>query len=122
MKAYSYLQLSIMQHNDTLPDGYMDVMERVANGKSPDEFYSEPFRPEMIVERFTGWKLLISPNSQTIIATHLPYDIVFHEMTPNCMTICTDDNGDVTDDFIKPRNLDEFIVQCQQAGIELEWK
>lgn len=119
MKVYSYLQLQYQ------PEATIKAFMELHDLKHEDEIkhiYSEPFKPEMIVERFKGWKLLIPPKTQTIIATHFPYDIVFHEMTPNCMTICTDDNGDVTDDFIKPRNLDEFIVQCQQAGIELEWK
>ena len=116
MKAYSYLQLSIMQHNDQVSNGYMDEMERISGGKAPDEFFTQQFKPELITELFSGWyrgdegkgKYYCQTNRGGVYA-HIP-------------------DGDYFDYILDgrpypyPRTLDDFINDAERVGIELKWK
>ena len=112
MKAYSYLQLSVMQHNDQLPDDYMDTMERIAVNKTPDEFYSQEFKPELITELFEGWELSED-------GVYYNGDIfIDYDCNGDGLNICYSGVSIVP----MPRTLDDFITDCQRAGIELEWK
>ena len=116
MKAYSYLQLSIMQHNDQVSNGYMDEMERISGGKAPDEFFTQQFKPELITELFEGWYLEDDDKCRYYCQTNIG-GVYAHVSGSGYFDIILD--GRV---YPHPRTLDDFITDCQRSGIELEWK
>ena len=92
-----------------------DSMEKVTN------FYSQPFRPELIIELFEGWEHFngmystgnfLSDSIKPII------DFSMSKISNKYATYNTEDRNI----FIFPRTLDLFVCNCQDAGIELEWR
>lgn len=88
------------------------------------DFYSQPFKPELITELFEGWVLAEYSKAEfgyfkTVINKHIA-EIEFSEYYDDGLyqICCTK-----TDQIIpKPRTLDDFINDCQRAGIELQFK
>jgi hypothetical protein len=81
-------------------------------------FYSQVFKPELITELFEGWELNIIDGIEQIrriqpfCAIEFYKKYVAYIIVDNCN--CTD----TTRTFL-PRTLDDFISDCQRAGIEL---
>ena len=79
------------------------------------KFYSQPFKPELITELFEGWEtkdfsLYKNDNSHR--------DIRFNDG----ITYNFELNDFIEENNYYPRTLDDFINDCQRAGIELEWR
>lgn len=83
-------------------------------------FYSQPFRPELITELFEGWwydkakEKYLSNYEDNGKTSYLYLNICF-ETNYASYNIC----GIV---LPFPRTLDDFITDCERAGIQLEWR
>lgn len=78
------------------------------------DFYSQPFKPEMITEYFEGWnttngKFYFKDNSDKF---------EFGEDTQSSVKIVRF----FPHSFFVPKTLSQFITNCIQAGIKLTWK
>ena len=101
-------------------------------------FYSQPFKPEMITELLEGWKENENEReydacSETLVGRfyekiNAPYDadIAFPmldvSMDLTIMVNCGEDWDGLKNSFIYPKTLNDFISDCQRAGIELTFK
>lgn len=77
------------------------------------DFYSQPFKPELITELFEGWEEISAItywSATAVFAFHLDS---FGISTKNPEKTCW---------IFFPRTLDEFIIDCQKAGVELIWR
>ena len=86
------------------------------------DFYSQTFKPEMITELFEGWGLDKS----------VTYD--FYLKKEGIVITMPNRDDPANGDFIKyetieseigttyPETLNDFISDCNRAGIELTWK
>lgn len=93
-------------------DGEWDILK----------FYSQSFKPELIVELFEGWNKINDKhydNFKYTDSAHIDKDYqslhftrTYMEVTYKCQT----------KRFYIPRTLDDFINDTQRAGIELEWR
>ena len=73
------------------------------------DFLNQPFTPEMIVEKFKGWK----------------YDDTYNEFFHNSIKIEFDIGGNIFNRIkvpFLPKTLEDFITFCSYADIELEFK
>lgn len=109
MKAMNYLQLE--QHFSKLgfseSEAFSLDLSELYGIDNPLEWYSQTFAPELITKWFEGWEC--DENGLNDGA--------------NIIEIDTEDNTINYNDELwipSPRNLDEFITNCQQVGIELE--
>ena len=108
MEVLSYLEL--WQKDSEFIDKYCEFLER-----DTIDFYSQPFKPELITELFEGWEF----DKRSLTAFRNSVDTE---------TVEFDVNGKMkihqlsTDVFPYPRTLDDFINDCKRAGIELEWR
>ncbi len=132
-KVLSYLQLmqntteeirfgvEIMKKGFIKPDwDYSnDEMIRVPDFES---FYSQPFRPEMIVELFAGWRIIYNANNtqhHKIYNYDKEIEITYTPSPKQELTIYSYTTLFWT---YEPRTLDDFICDTQRTNIELEWK
>ena len=81
------------------------------------DFLNQPFKLELIVERFKGWDNMSMTQSSKNYANNygtisIDTDRIF--LRGNC--------GKFTIQNTIPRTLSDFINDCQRAGIELEFK
>jgi len=116
MKVLSYLEYNQQTDGDLVPLWALDAWGNSTN------FYSQPFKPEMIVELFEGWQ------------EQEDYNYINKDEFGYCLIQCSDDESRWN--YIKqrktfateynglyiPRTLDDFINDCQRAGIELIWR
>ncbi len=122
MKVLSYLQAC----NE---GGFVDIalyLDKAAMSDSVTEFYSQPFKPELITELFEGWTFQYVRTISGIKTSgkryrHLGYEI---EVTFHDGSRYYDIAQGVDDiaDFFYPRTLDDFINDVTRAGIELKWR
>jgi hypothetical protein len=135
MKVLSYLEFCQLtareKYEYVLKLGYkkLDIEDRFEIERYEvtfDTFYlnivSQPFKPELITELFEGWLKEIH-NSQELYIHWENWQIEFDENDRNnkyCIYSYYGDWYKIT--TLKPRTLDDFINDCQRAGIELEWK
>ncbi len=78
---------------------------------------NQPFTPELITKYFKGWEEL--SNGYYVAKYELKnYDVTLNRRDKSC---CYEKGLD-TYWFKFPRTLDDFITDCQRAGIELEWR
>lgn len=77
-------------------------------------FYSQPFKPGLITELFEGF---IPTGHEQDYSHTSDYDFQFK--TKRYMIHY---GLEITITNSYPRTLDDFITDCQRAGIELEWK
>lgn len=72
------------------------------------EFYSQPFKPEMITELFEGWE---GYDGHYYYKKQAIFDFGYtnYEIKSNI-------------NWKIPRTLNDFISDCNRAGIELNWK
>jgi hypothetical protein len=97
------------------------------------KFTSKPFKPEIITELFEGINVderdenpydpdVTEPQMVDVYEINYKTEITFNQKEPSKFgyTICYDyDNYQL---YPYPRTLDDFINDCQRAGIELNWK
>lgn len=79
------------------------------------------FKPELITELFEGWKNSGASESYTGLHSAQAY---FHKKTRTYLLkvyIPGIKRHNAYTMFV-PRTLDDFITDCQRAGIELEWR
>jgi len=126
MKVLSFLEYQDLtfQHPQEYFDEFESILSQFIKWDEDSDgewdilkFYSQPFKPEMIIELFQGW--------------HIDYDegVWQNKKYPEKaieFIINDDDSEWMLIDYLtsirKPRTLDEFITDCQRAGIELEWR
>ena len=109
--------------------------------QSISNFYSQPFKPDMITEFFDGWEYGVvrdktdEHGNYAIMEINQKFgdtDICFHfdSNSTNLMTVFynTDlkNRTDIKDwdeeEFYYPKTLNDFISDCNRAGIELVWR
>ena len=123
-KVLSYLEVvkATFEDKDVDRDSYLiEVLENDMN------FYSQPFKPELITELFGGWKydglLFTNKNYEIQFTKYQLMEILGYYSDDDCGIINgVNENGKLFYEVIIPRTLDEFITDCQRAGIELTWK
>lgn len=109
MKVLSYLEYSNK-------GGIVDValqIEKLGWDGGVTDFFAQQFKPEMITELFEGW--IINRLEQF---ANLDYKINIYDRKKQIEY----NNGNYIYYFAKPRTLDDFINDCERAGIELQWK
>jgi hypothetical protein len=112
MKVLSYLEVMKCPTND----GFAWIVNNMIEDLSVmnvEDFYSQPFKPELITELFEGWEWNgenVSSNETLIVDISWQSDYL----------VITFIEKDIY--FFFPRTLDDFITDCQRAGIELTWR
>jgi len=82
------------------------------------DFYSQPFKPELITELFERWN-----KDLWDVELNKPYQTYFYH---NKKIVIRENkyieywNETYCEDMHYPRTFDDFINDCQRAGIELE--
>jgi predicted HicB family RNase H-like nuclease len=129
MKVLNYLELA-----NKLFDMTYDQEEEFYENEFPaindfvEKFYSQPFKPELVTKLFEGYTHIdnyyISPLCiDNINYQHKTYYLEFFWNSHSIGYIIKNSNIMI---YVRsnslPRTLDEFITDCQRAGIELEWK
>lgn len=99
MRALTFLEhrikeLENIEHGETVSSGLME--------RKITSFYSQPFKPEMITELFVGWERKVTKVEYAMPSEKFEYYTGVA--------------------FIPPVTLNDFISDCQRAGIELTWK
>ena len=108
MEVLSYLEL--WQKDNKYIDKYCEFLER-----DSVDFYSQPFKPELITELFAGWEFVtinIRKQYQNYIEKDVLIIIAFNEYQYVINGVA----------YHIPRTLDEFITDFKRAGIELKWR
>lgn len=114
MKAVPFLEyfkkvlaVGLFQSYDMLDDAQDDLSK-------VHDFYSQPFKPEMIVECFEGWRMEVD-----VCYRHDKADVSI-VVFPYHLWMRVGMNTPI--ETHNPSTLDQFISDCQRAGIELVWK
>lgn len=81
-------------------------------------FYTQPFKPEMIEEYFEGWKLKPYLNNNSFLPVISPQKEVYY-YDIHCHSI-EDTFNDIVG--LRIKTLSDFIDACINSNIELEWK
>ena len=126
MKVLNYLEFNIrFAKQDIFSYEYRDFLLHKLKIKGFEDFmgfYCQSFKPELITELFDGWKI-----TQTEKYPEHDGDDYGHTWR-NEKNIQIEYDGYHSsrlmlygEDMIFPRTLDDFITDCQRAGIELEW-
>ncbi len=125
MKALTYLQYDSLELNE-----YAKYSEYVFDNANPTDnkrraFYSKPFNPEDIPELFEGWEYIRNENVG---------DENIQQYGQNDATFYFADKSDLFGiqifkpyyfrEYVNktPQTLNDFITNCQQAGIGLVFK
>lgn len=114
-------------HNIIIRKGYIDAYDipMVA------QFFAQPFNPEMIVELFEGWEegldnYVISKYYDPEEGHFAKYRYIIEIDFPYKIYKVYEYKQELKEELVyfskPPRTLDEFIIDCQRAGIELEWR
>lgn len=128
MKVLSYLQVNCLPDNEYYE---YEVFIKKQYNMTVEEFYSQPFKPEMITELFKGWlecpDLYVSDLQEIPEGHHVPFKwYIDFDSGIYIFKIFEYRDGDLVEDYLKihkiPSTLDRFICHCQDAGIELTWK
>jgi len=89
-----------------------------------DKFYSQPFKPEMINEYFEGWELLKHSDYCEYCLKGEDYSELINSNKDAIHfysdSYCYFFGKDEIETRIK--TLSQFITNCIQAGIKLEWR
>ena len=122
MKVYNYLELT--QRNNlkeirlfSEKFGFSIGEHKLIDLYQVGDFYSQPFKPEMITELFEGWESYFSGTNFQDNGKHeiniLP-ELLFYGIKKYLASDSFDHSY--------PETLNDFIRDCQRAGIELTWK
>lgn len=110
IEALSYLEFNKSLDYE-LPQWITDEWE------NHTEFYSQPFKPELITELFEGWE---KEEANVEMYYLIEDDYTWCEWTGTKYEVQgTLDNIKL---YSLPRTLDDFINDCQRAGIKLYFK
>lgn len=102
---------------------YISCLSKFPNFTDTNSFYDQSFKPEMITELFDGWEK--SKDTDIILSySDKDYIIFWQKSIPSIMNVDYKDNNKSLDiqEYWTPCRLNDFINDCQQAGIELEWR
>ena len=137
MKALSYLEFVRMRaYNEQLEYSkflpakiYINTDDVLICWMDVSTFYSQPFKPELITELFEGWVCNAREEDEIPYAmfvrgegTETEY-IEFGEYYDDERYVVSDRYLNRMEYIIaKARTLDDFITDCQRAGIELKWR
>lgn len=118
MKAINFLEWFKGYYRNADQKQYFNYFDAV---KERADFYSTPFKPELITELFEGWEYETNTFQDKIYkAISERFDdgdnYWFINFLNNKSTYW---NGL---SIPKPLTLNDFISDCQRAGIELNWK
>lgn len=97
MKVYSFLELP-----NEIVDEFYEKFCQPKGYEIVKDFYAQPFKPELITELFEGFTPFVNY-----------YGYVFYNHK---------DGSGIQLKVNNPRTLDDFINDCQRAGIILEWR
>jgi hypothetical protein len=88
------------------------------------DFYSQPFKPELICEFFEGWKYSEQDINFDFCIDSAKQKILLSICINKYILINTDSGTDYLDNtyLFYPRTLDDFINDANRAGIELVWR
>ncbi len=126
MKAITFLEWFIawdMEASEHLSyKHYVRILGMLSN------FYSQPFKPELITELFKGWKesntdeieehfAVWGKKGQFYFFPTRKQMVFFHKMGSTLV----DDSHEYELPYL-PATLNNFISDCQRAGIELTFK
>ncbi len=128
MKVYNYLEWCLLNQKEYVKEQEMlNLIATLEHKKSHEiaywtyrkiqEFYSQKFRPEMIVEYFEGWECMVSADFDTYENT---INTLFNILISNEWITYESMKCNFT--IVHPENLNDFIRDCQRAGIELQWR
>lgn len=113
---YEILRLQAIAHPAFFDDlfFYDKKFTKIIGGEKGNHtlFYAQPFKPELITELFEGWKLIGKchyHNDENCIRIEGENENIYYQ-------------GKKTRRWFFPKNLDQFINMCSDAGIELEYK
>ena len=87
------------------------------------DFYNQPFKPEMITEYFEGWELSDCWQRYNYFRkgeTRYRQTITIGIGEMGCYPYKP--NGERIDIGVKPKTLSDFITFCLAADIKLRWK
>lgn len=128
MKVYNYLEFcksSVFYQMD-----FEGWLKRHYNTQCINalNFYDQPFKPELITELFVGWREVPmgyfgNPmKNPPIVIYETDIDKIEFDTDGGDYSIIPKKNKhDIRYNFF-PRTLDDFINDCQRAGIELTWR
>ena len=122
MEVLSYLELNIkfskMGYSES--EVYcMDLSEYLELGEQTfEDFYAQKFTPELIEKYFEGFKRTNDIYIDRIITIQNEY--IFCDEYYFINWIKQENISQRILGF--PRKLDEFITDCQRAGIKLKWR
>jgi hypothetical protein len=119
MKAVNFLEwVSINRksgfHKKSYHDFLVDTLDKIAD---VSDFYSQPFKPEMITELFEGTKQTIKDGWKWMYKSENNRAIYFAVNFTESHQYTISGYG-----WTKPQTLNDFISDCNRAGIELNWK
>ena len=121
MKVLSYLEIQIRDAKSIDESSYTKMykyLQSIAWDKTMRDFYAQPFKPELI-DLFEGWEC-ITDNHLFSEYSSEEYAFNYDYKKNGTMKFYIHDVKVV--EFPFPRTLDEFITDCQRAGIELIWR
>lgn len=120
MKVLSYLELGKLKLTDNGEwRDYIDILAKIfpdteleSIGNYLYRFYSQPFKPELITELLEGW----------VIEYYDGINWYQYPKVAGCSFRWENNTLSGYRYFSNIRTLDDFITDCQRAGITLEWK
>jgi hypothetical protein len=124
MKVLNYLELNCQTEytEDYLTNWILVVIDKEFDGYV-NKFYFQLFTHELITKYFEGWQ-----NNKNWYGSGIN-DIYFYPQEESgkinsSYEISLTKRGQAITilEFWQPRTLDDFINDCQRAGIELKWK
>ena len=84
------------------------------------DWYSQPFKPELITEWFEGWKCETRTAREPRFENDNNTILIQYRKSIDRIHYYTEYSSD--QDLRLPLILDEFISDCTRNGIELKWK
>lgn len=84
------------------------------NAKKYNIFVSQPFRPQMITKLFERF--------EKVFETHYKHKAYTVQVSFGDCNMYLSVNGLLVSTPTIPKTLNDFISECNRAGIELEWK
>ena len=122
MKAQTFLEwfAGYIENHALTNDG--DLTNTALTFHKLKDFYSQPFKPELITELFEGWKFEWQNKSKSIESSTGECRIYFYDNKVSYeITIYVEPENNIYFGAL-PQTLNDFISDCNRAGSELEFK